>query len=134
MKQKLLQLSTAASMLAASVSPALAQNSGVWGDVKPGKGFAVSIGGLITSLLSFVMVIALLVVFIYLIYGGIQWITAGGDKGKTEEARNRITGAVVGLVVLVATWAIFLIIINFLGFENWSQIFGNITRVTTTGD
>ncbi|MBI2590350.1 MAG: hypothetical protein HYW33_00510, partial [Candidatus Blackburnbacteria bacterium] len=41
-----------------------------------------------------------------LVLGGIKWITSGGDKNKTEEARQQITSALVGLVVVFSAWAI----------------------------
>lgn len=94
-------------------------------EIKPGKGFADNIGSLINGVLSFVMVIAALLVFLYLIMGGIEWITSGGDSGKTEKARNKITAAVVGLVVLAASYAVLLIVLNFLGFDNLGQVFSN---------
>ncbi|MFZ5438296.1 MAG: hypothetical protein ACOZAK_04570 [Patescibacteria group bacterium] len=50
-------------------------------------------------------------VIIFFIWGSMEWITSGGDKGKVENARNRITQAVIGLVVLVGSYAI----IGFIG-------------------
>jgi hypothetical protein len=67
-------------------------------------------GRLISSFVSGAIVFALILVLFYLILGGIQWITSGGDKGKTEAARNKITSAVVGLAIVAAAWAIFTVI------------------------
>ena len=53
-----------------------------------------------------VLVIAAIVFFFILVMGGVRWITSGGDKGKTEAARNQITAALVGLVIVFAAWAI----------------------------
>lgn len=95
-------------------------------NIDPGAGFAPDIGRLINAILSFVMVIAALLVFIYLIWGGIEWITSGGDKGKTENARNKITSAIIGLIVLAASYAILQLALNFLGFEGGIQeLFGS---------
>lgn len=94
--------------------------------VEPGKGFAQDISNVINSVLSFVMLIAGLLVLLYLIWGGIEWITSGGDKGKTESARNKITAAVIGLIVLAASYAIFLLIINFIGFGDSGDLFDNV--------
>ena len=93
----------------------------------PDQGFARSIGGLISSLLNLVMLIAALLVFAYLIWGGIEWITSGGDKGQTEKARNKITAAIVGLIVLAASYAILQLALNLLGFS------GGIEQVFNTG-
>lgn len=80
-------------------------------------------GDLFTKVLRGVMVLAGLLVFAYLIWGGIEWITSGGDKGKTESARNKITAAVVGLIILAASYAIFTLILQLLNVEGFSQIF-----------
>lgn len=97
--------------------------------VEPGKGFAKDIGKLINGLLTFVMVLAVLLVFLYLIMGGIEWITSGGDKQKTETARNKITAAVVGLVVLASSYAILLIVLNFLNFDDLTQVINSIGEI-----
>lgn len=52
-----------------------------------------------------------LAVLLYLVLGAIQWITAGGDKGKIDKARERIIQAIIGLVILTSVTAI----ANFLG-------------------
>ncbi len=77
--------------------------------------FFTDIGTLLTKALNFVMILGALLVFMYLIWGGIEWITSGGDKGKTEAARNKITAAIVGLIVLAASWALLGLVLNFLG-------------------
>ncbi len=47
-----------------------------------------------------------LALLIMLIVGALEWVLAGGDKGKVEHARERMTQAVVGMLVLVGTVAI----------------------------
>jgi hypothetical protein len=47
-----------------------------------------------------------ILVLIYFLWGALSWITSGGEKGKIEEARNRITQAALGLVILVGSYAI----------------------------
>lgn len=47
-----------------------------------------------------------LLVLVYFLWGGIEWISAGGDSGKVQKARDKITQAIVGLIVLVGTFAI----------------------------
>lgn len=130
MKKLLAQVATSVSstiaMAQASAGVALAQGkqTNLIGEpVQKPEGFAANIGVVINGVLSFVMVIAALLVLMYLIWGGIEWITSGGDKGKTESARNKITAAVIGLIVLAAAYAIFLLVIRFLGFESTDDLF-----------
>lgn len=47
-----------------------------------------------------------LAVVIYLLVGGFYWITAGGEKGKVEEAKERIMQAMIGFAVLSAAAAV----------------------------
>lgn len=75
------------------------------------------IGLLISALVGVLLIIAALMAFFFLILGGIQWITSGGDKAGMEAARNKITHAVVGLVIVGAAWAIMILIQNFLGVQ-----------------
>ena len=44
---------------------------------------------------------AALAAFFYLILGGFQWITSGGDKAGTEAAREKITAAFIGLAIVL---------------------------------
>jgi len=110
-----------------AVSPVFAQIEST--NIAPGQGFATNIGDVINAILSFVMVIAALLVFMYLIWGGMEWITSGGDKGKTESARNKITAAILGLIVLASSYAILLIILNFIGFADLGEAFSNVKRI-----
>jgi hypothetical protein len=70
-------------------------------------GFKIQdIGLFFTRVLGIALLIAAILVFAYLVLGGIEWITSGGDKGKTEEARGKITAALVGLAIVAASYAL----------------------------
>lgn len=73
------------------------------------------LGSLLSAVVGALLIIAALLAFFFLILGGIQWITSGGDKAGMEAARNKITHAVVGLVIVGAAWAIMILVQNFLG-------------------
>lgn len=75
------------------------------------------LGQLISALVGTILIIAALLAFLYLILGGVKWITSGGDKAGMEEARNKITHAIVGLIVVGAAWAIMTLVQNFLGVQ-----------------
>lgn len=88
-------------------------------NLKPGGQFSqlgnLTVGGIISGAIRFVLVIAALVFFFILVIGGIKWIASGGDKAQTESARNQITAALVGLVIVFAAWAIVQLINTFFG-------------------
>lgn len=72
------------------------------GSFKTSRTLPEIIGSVIQTLLSFVGVLLLG----YLLYGGFRWMTAGGDTSKVKEARQYITNAIIGLVIIVASYAI----------------------------
>ena len=85
----------------------------------PPAGFAnlneITVGGVVSFLVAMVMIIAGVIFFFMLVIGGIKWIMSGGDKGKTEEARNQITAALIGLIIVFAAWAIIILIQQIFG-------------------
>jgi hypothetical protein len=96
------------------------------------KGFVADPNKLITDLVNIAFIIAIILVFFFLIWGGIEWITSGGDKGKTESARNKITAAVIGLIVLAAAYAILTLTLQLLGYENLeTALTGANTKIKT---
>lgn len=73
------------------------------------------LGSFVSKSFSAVILVAGLATFMYLIYGGLSWIMAGGDKGKLEEARAKITNGIVGLAIVASSWAIYLLVDYFFG-------------------
>ena len=54
---------------------------------------------------------------IFLIWGGISWLTAGGDKGKVETAQKMISNALIGLAIVAASYAIYNLVLDFFGID-----------------
>lgn len=79
--------------------------------------FITDVGKLVTGTIGAVLVIASIAAFGYLIWGGIQWVTSGGDKSAVEAAQHRIQAALLGLFIVFASWAIMSIVGNFFGFS-----------------
>ncbi len=71
----------------------------------------------ISAFVRMAILLAALLTFAFLILGGIEWITSGGDKSKYEAARNRITAALVGLAIVAAAWAIMTIVGKFFNVD-----------------
>ena len=76
------------------------------------------LGKFISAILAAILVIATLAAFIYLLLGGLAWITSGGDKAAVEAAQKRIQAAIIGLFVVFAAWAIMIVVGRFLGIPN----------------
>lgn len=44
--------------------------------------------------------------FVMFLWGGVTWMTAGGDPKQVEAARKRMTNAVIGLIIVAMSYAI----------------------------
>jgi len=82
---------------------------------KPALFNITDLGQLISAVVGTLLILAALLAFLFLLMGGLQWITSGGDKASMETARNKITHAIVGLIIVGAAWAIMMLVQNFLG-------------------
>lgn len=77
----------------------------------------VGIAKIVSSVIG-VMTIAAGIWFLFQItIGGFNWITSGGDKAKLEAARSKLTNAFIGIVIVVAGWAILALAGQFLGVD-----------------
>lgn len=47
-----------------------------------------------------------LVAVIFIIIGGYMYMTSGGNEEKTEKAKQYIKNAVIGLIIVLLSWAI----------------------------
>jgi len=70
---------------------------------------------LIPYAISWAFIIGVLIFFFMFVIGAIKWIGSGGDKNKLEEARNSISHALIGLVILFSVYAIIGLIQAFFG-------------------
>ena len=94
-------------------------------------GYARNLTSLLTGVLSLLIAVVSLLVFVYLIWGGIEWITSGGDKGKTDQARSKIIAALVGVIIIAASYAVLQIMLRFLGFDSLTEVFNNIVPISS---
>lgn len=123
MKKK---LSTISTLIPFTLAPsAYAASSGTVSIPKPPQFKIEDLGLFVSRAINIALMVAAILVFVYLVWGGIQWIMSGGDKAKTEEARSRITAAIVGLAVVAAAWAVMLLVQYFFGLD----IFGGATSL-----
>jgi len=60
------------------------------------------VGQIVGSVLALIGVLF----FVLMIYGGITWMTAGGNETTVTNAKKTITAAVIGLVIVISAYAI----------------------------
>lgn len=83
----------------------------------------------VTTAINLLLGSAGIISFFMLLWGGVQWILAGGDKEGTEKARKRITAALVGLAIVFSAYALLFIIQSLFGIE-LLQV--NLTAIQST--
>ncbi len=82
----------------------------------PGDGIT-GIAKIVSSVIGLMTIAAGIWFLFQFITGGINWIGAGGDKSKLQSARDRLTNSFVGLIVVVAGWAILALAGTFFGVD-----------------
>lgn len=92
-------------------------------DFDPAKS-EVLFGKLFSGIIGLLLFVATIWAFVQLLQGGLSWISSAGDKGKLEEAKNRLLNAIIGLGIVFAAWAIFLVILQFFGISTPGGGFG----------
>ncbi len=70
-----------------------------------------------TNIVRVLTPIAGLLVFIMIIVGAFQLITAGGEAKEVQKARKTLTAAIAGLVLLIGIWFILLLIKTITGVD-----------------
>lgn len=87
--------------------------------VPPGAvGTDVDVKNVPQLIVSLLFGLAIFLAVVYLLYGGIKWITSRGDKLAVEAARKHIIAAIIGLVVVTGTFFILNLLFNILGVDN----------------
>jgi len=75
------------------------------------------VGKIISAAIGMFLIFGFIIAFFHLLFGAFTWITASGDKSSLESAQNRITQAIIGLIIMFAVWAVMVLLGNFLGIK-----------------
>jgi len=78
------------------------ENVAAGAGVETGQDLPQIIGRIINVLLGFLGIILLA----YILFAGFLWMTAGGDKEKVTKAKEMIKNAIIGLIIVIAAFAI----------------------------
>lgn len=69
----------------------------------PGQALNLTtISALIQQVARFLIAIALIIAVIFILWGGIMYMSAGADEGKATEAKARIKNGIIGAAVVLA--------------------------------
>lgn len=64
------------------------------------------LGDLVSRLLSVIILMAGFLMLIWLVWGAMQYITAGGEKEALAKARSRILYAIIGFILIILAYNI----------------------------
>jgi intracellular septation protein A len=79
----------------------------------PGNAFAAAnFTQIINRVANFITSFIAILAIIFLVYGGLLYVTAGGDESQIEKAKTTITYAIWGLFLAGLAYAIARLIIN----------------------
>lgn len=81
------------------------------------------IGFVVSILLTFAFPAAGILVLLYLLWGGLQLMVSGGDPKAVQSAKEKITGALIGFVIIFAAYWIVQLLGTFLGVERIRDAF-----------
>ncbi len=99
------------------------------GPLGESNGATTTFAQLISSAIGLITIVAFIFFFFILISGAIGVISSGGDKGKLEDARGRLTSGVVGVVIVVAGMFIIRLIASLLGIGDILDLEAMITLI-----
>ena len=116
MKKFSVFLASSLYLLSPIAAKAAITNTAVPGGSSPDsspKQFAVTIA----TLWQTIILVGGLAFLLYFLLGGLNWITAGGDKGKIETAKKMMTSGATGMIVIAVSYSIVWIVGKALGID-----------------
>lgn len=75
------------------------------------------LNAVVSIIIGFLTAIAALWFIIRIVLGGISWLSSGGDQKSLQNAQQTITNAIIGLTIVVASYAIISVISSLLGLD-----------------
>lgn len=82
------------------------------------KGFLFqdeNLGGILSSFLNYFFIFSGFALLAYLLLGGFQLLTSGGDPKAVEGAKGKITNALLGFVIIFVSYWLMQLIQTILG-------------------
>lgn len=76
----------------------------------PGAACSQGLTDIVAWLYSFIVGISGLAAFVMIVWGGVQWMTSAGNPTKTSDAKDKIQKALLGLLLILASFLILQVI------------------------
>ncbi len=73
--------------------------------------------GLVQSVVQWLLIFAVVIGVIFIIVGGIKYVTAGGDSEQATQATRMIAFAAVGIAIILLAFILVQLVANIVGVE-----------------
>ena len=83
-----------------------------------------TLGNIVSILVTYLLPLAGLLLLVYLIFAGFQYLTSGGDPKKIEVAKQRLTSGIIGFIVVFISYWLVQLVAKVLGLTKITEIFG----------
>lgn len=105
--------------------PILAQNNGLSTQGLEASGLpTVSLGVLVARIINAALGLLGLVAVLIIMYGGYMWMTARGELERVQKAKKILIQGVIGLIIIVLSFAIAQFLFFVLGINPWAGLGG----------
>ena len=81
-----------------------AQNVGVIGGYEPGNDNSALT--LVQTIINIFLSVIGVLLLVYILYAGYNWMTAQGEEEKVSKAKDTIKRAIIGVIIIIAAYAI----------------------------
>lgn len=68
----------------------------------------------VASIVNYALSLLGVIFLILMVYGGFIWMLARGDEAEAKRAKNIITAGVIGMIIVIAAFAITTFVVNSL--------------------
>lgn len=102
MNKKITALTALGSLLSPLISSASIPLTNPGNVFNTAASFQSTVGKVAEFIISFITILGI----IFLVYGGILYVTSGGDEGKAEDGKNTITYALIGLFIAAMAYVL----------------------------
>lgn len=90
--------------------------SGLFAD-KAGFSVNTSVGSIVATVIQVFLGLLGIIFIILILIAGYNWMTAAGDEEKVRKAKETLSRAIIGLIIIIAAYSITYFVFNNLG---WS--------------
>lgn len=75
-----------------------------------------SVGSIIASIIKTALGLLAVIFLVLMVFSGFQWMTASGNESQISKAQDTIKAALIGLVIVLAAYAITYFVFKYLPF------------------